>query len=453
MRSRSSKKSFAAVCAVALACATPLAGCTCGSKPPQRSDAMASASPVPSGIPSAVSLGEMSDAASAHSYSNPIGAARIANGAIVVAGLFASASAILVTGFRPNGAPEWTAEVFRGAVWSADAELRVLPAGDGVAVVWRGAVGDKVARYMTVVGPHGEPRGAAIEVGSALCATADGVAWIDREGLEPVRVRARAWGDTTSRELLQLPAEPMPTLACGDHQVHVIVDGEDDLRVTSVPAGEGGAPAPVVVSRDKDFGDDAEDDHKVFTAGDDVGLVRVAESGIVTVRELSAGSLSPWRKLKTRLAVDDDVIVAADADATTLLLVYAHDQSDLCTSAAVAKSLHLLRIDRKTGAESRSLLAGADCGKETGPFWIASVPRGAVAWVERAKRSDPNAAPIRALVSRALGADAEAASRVEQPSDAIVEAGCDATACYAAALVRDSGADGMAAEPVRILRF
>jgi hypothetical protein len=415
--------------------------------PPASGSASASTAPV--------SLARMSDAASLASYSNPIAAARIANGSVIAAGLYASGSAVLLTGFRPNGAPEWTAEVFRGAVWSADAELRVLPAGDGAAIVWRGAVGEKAARFMTIVGPRGEARGAATEVGSALCTTADGVAWIDREGAEPVRVhvRARAWSDAAPRELLQLAAEPMPTLACGDHQVHVVVDGEDDLRVTSLPPGDGGAPAAVVLSRDKDFADDAEDDHKIFTAGDDVGIVRVAESGVISVREMVGGTLLPWRKLRVRLAVEDDVLVAVDADAATLLLMYAHDQSDLCSSAAVAKSLHVIRVDRKSGTESRSLLAGADCGKETGPFWIASVSRGVVAWIERAKRSDPNAAPIRALVSRALGNDAEAATRVEQPSDAIVEAGCDADACYAAALVREVGADGMAPEPVRLLRF
>ena len=395
----------------------------------------------------------MTDATSAASYSNPIAAARIANGTIVVAGLFASGSSILLTGFRASGLPEWTAEAFHGVAWSADAELRVLAAGDGAAVIWRGAVGDKVARFMTVVGPRGEARGPAIEVGSGLCATADGVAWIDRNGVEPVRVRSRSWSESAPRELLQLAAEPMPTLACGEHQVHVIVDGDDDLTVTSVPSGDAALPAPVVLSRDKDFGGDAEDDHKIFTAGDDVGIVRVGESGAVSVRELSGGVVTPWRKLKLTLVTDDDVVVALDADPTTLLVVYAHDQSDHCTSAVMAKSLHLLRIDRKTGAESRSLLAGAECGKETGPFWIASASRGVVAWVERGKRTDANAAPIRALASRALGADAEAPSRVEQPSDAIVEAGCDAVACYAAALVRDTGADGMAPGSVRVLRF
>lgn len=437
-------------------------GCTCGSKesapasPPSASAPPPEAAPPPASAPRGPG-----DARSEAKYSAPIAAARMSGGSVAVAALVAGDKTIVVTTFGADGAIEWTREVFRGVTWSPEVELRVLPASDGAAVVWRGAVDGKIARWLVVLDAKGEPRGKPVEVGSALCSTLDGLAWIDRAGAEPVRVQMRGWSDAEPHELGRVAAEPAPTLECGEHRVHVLVASEDELSVTTLPASDGGVP--VVVSRDKDFPDDGDADNQTFTFKDTLGVLRVAESGALAMRELEGATLGPWRKLKHRLSADDDVIVGVDGDATSLVVVYTHDQSELCKDpGASGKSLHALTIDRATATESRVLLAPADCGKETGPFWIGASARGfVVAWVERGKRSDPNTAPIRALHHRALVADGGATGagtsappqRIEQAADALVDAGCDGVACWAVALVRDQGADGMAPEALRVMRY
>lgn len=435
-------------------------GCTCGSKGSATSGGTASASASTDAVApsaSATSSGPV-DARSEARFSAPIAAAHLASGSVVAAALVASSKSIAVVSFGPAGAIDWTVDALVGVAWSSEVELRVLPAGDGVAVVWRGAVDGKFARYLVVVGPRGDVKGRAVEVGSALCATLDGLAWIDRAPGEPARVKMRGWGDGDAREILQLPAEPAPTLVCSDHRVHALVAGDDELSVTSVSvvgSTDGGSPAPIIISRDKDFPDDDDSDNQPFTVKDALGLVRVGESGALSMRELDDGALSPWRKLKHRLSTEDDVVAAVDGDASSLIIVYTHDQSELCKSpGATGKSLHALRIDRKSGDETRTLLAPADCGKEIGPFFIGAPERGfEVAWVERGKKSDTNSAPIRALLHRAIAVDAGAPSRVEQAADALVDAGCDASACWAVALVREPGSDGMLPEALRVIRY
>jgi len=445
-------------------------GCTCGKSSggaataPSSSASAASASASPSASAAPPDNGPV-DAKSGARFSAPIAATRLANGSVVAAALTASApdagagdagprvDSIVATSFDARGVA-WSVEVLRGIAWSQEVELRVLPAGDGAAVVWRGALDGKIARYLVVVDAKGAPKGKPVEVGSALCATLDGLAWIDRPPGEQARVRMRAWADADASELMRLPAEPPPTLVCSEHRVYALVAGEDELTVTTGVAGDAGAP--VVMSRDKDFPDDDDSDNQPFTTGDRLGLVRIGESGTIAVRDLDGADLSPWKTLKHKIVPDDDVVVAVDGDAASFVVVYTHDQSDLCKDpGATGRSLHALRFDRASGSESRLLLAPADCGKEIGPFWLGAPQRGFVAaWAERGKRSDATSAPIRALLHLPLAAsDGGAPGRVDQAADAIADAGCDGTTCWAVALVRESGADGMAPEALRVLRY
>ena len=43
--------------------------------------------------------------------------------------------------------------------------------------------------------------------------------------------------------------------------------------------------------------------------------------------------------------------------------------------------------------------------------------------------------------------------RTEQPSDALVDAGCDGTRCYAVALARRPGMDAMVPGYARVIRY
>jgi hypothetical protein len=427
-------------------------GCTCGNKSSQRPPEPA----VSSSAASASSAAAPANQTDGVRFSAPIGAARVASG-VAVAGLVVPNKTITLVSLNPDGTQAWTSDVLRDVAWTNDAELTVYRAGDGAAVVWRGLREGKSGRYLVVTGPRGEPRAAPIDIGATPCATTDGLAWVEHRNNDPFRVRELAWTATEPKEVGTVPPERDPTLVCGDRGLFVFADGEDDLTLSTAASLDARAGAPVVAMDDRDFGEEEEREHDVYAHADDVGLLRVGGSGVMRLRETRKGVLLPWRKLTHKLATDDDV-VAVDADSTTLVIVYSHDESDRCADGASAESVHALRVDRASGEEARLKLAAAECGKELSGFWVATPsPSPVVAWLERGKRTDSTSAPIRALMHRAIAGGATEATRVAQPADALVDGGCDTAsnsgACYAVALVREPGTDGMTPEPLRLLRF
>ena len=97
---------------------------------------------------------------------------------------------------------------------------------------------------------------------------------------------------------------------------------------------------------------------------------------------MRGATLDPWRKLKTKIDTDDDV-VALDADAKDAIVVLSHDASGAC-DGAVATSVHALRIDRRGTGEGDVELAPAVCGTEVGPLLTGDVGgKLVVAWAER----------------------------------------------------------------------
>jgi hypothetical protein len=379
-------------------------------------------------------------------FSAPIAAALV--GPVrVVAGLVVAEKVIRVRATRGANIL-WTADVMRGATWAPDVDLTLLPAGDGVAVLWGGS-GASGARTMAILGAHGDAQGEPMEVGASVCATSDGVAWVDPHRTGPIKVRACRWRDRVVRDAATLPADRDPGLVCGDHAVFVLGDGDDDLTVTAFVPGETDSVPPRVALRDSDFRDDEEREHEPYTFGDTLGLVRVAASGAVTIRDIPrAGAPTAWRTLKHKLAAEDDV-VAVDGDGAATIIAFTHDAEDTCTgvgSSAVA--IRALRVDRASGAETLVELAPPDCDMSPGPFWIAPAPAGqVVAWVERTGKLAPNAPPIRRLAVRTLG-DAVHASGTAIAADALADGSCDDTGCFAAALVRGDDGDAMRPESI-----
>ena len=425
----------------------------------------ASSSPEATAPAATASASHVSDAI----FSAPIGAARIASGSILVAGLVVPTKAITLTSLDIAGAVEWTADALTGVEWASDARLGVLPLGDGAAIVWTGARNGRPSTYLAIVGPHGELKGDPIESGTAPCATLDTLVWVDPatpapSGLDASvarpahavsstqrHVRAQAWGTSEVRDLGSLRSDPMPSLVCGDHVVYASVDGDDDRTVRAMLGSADGA-APMVID-DGDFGDDEEHDFQEYSVGDDLGMVRVGSSGEIAIREVSGGKLSGWSRLHHRLA-SDDVIETVDANAKTIAIVYSNDESNDCPGDAAAKSVHVLSVDRKTHKDAPAVkIAAAECGKDLSLFWIGQ-PEGSlvVGWGEPGKRHE---APIQGLAFRVLPASANDAthSSVEQVADALVDAGCDKSRCYAVALARGDGADGMAPEPLKLLHY
>jgi hypothetical protein len=385
-------------------------------------------------------------------FSAPIAAARAAQ-VDVVAGLVASEGVVRVMGVG-NGAPTWSADALRDVSWAPDAELRLQATPTGLALVWRGPHAGKTARTMVLLGPRGEPLGGS-EIGSAFCVTADGLAWIDPRASGPARVLARRWSDPAPHEVASVSPDRDPALVCGDHVAVVVGDGDDDVTAAAFMPGDSAAPAPTVVVRDADFGDDDEREHDAYSVGDDLGLVRVASSGALAMRELSrTGGATAWRKLKHTLAADDDV-VAVDGDADSTLVVFTRDADDACPGiGSTAVSVRALRIDRKSGVESLLDLAPADCERSPGPFWIAPSPAGpTIAWVERTTKLPPKAAAIAGAAFRLVGADGVRAGRIDQRADALVDGGCDARGCSVAALLRPPDGDGMQPEPIGVFTY
>jgi hypothetical protein len=397
-------------------------------------------------------------------FSAPIAAARSAAHQDVVAGLVAADRVVRAIGLV-DGKPVWAADVLTDVAWAPDAELHAQPAGDGgVVLVWRGSRSGKVGRTLVEVGPHGEIRNEPMEIGAALCTTADGLDWIYPRTRGPTRVVAQAWSEPAAparekRDVVTIASDREPTLVCGDHAVFVLGDGDDDLTATVfVP---GGAPArpPVVAIRDADFGDDDEREHDAYSLGDDLGLVRVGSSGAVALRDLRRdGASVPWRRLEQTLPPDDDV-VAVDGDAEATFIVFTHDADDACPgTGSTAESVRALRIDRTTGAESFLDLAAADCDRTPGPFWIAAdAPAGlTLGWVERGAHVGARAAPIVGVSLRTVsrhGARATRPRRIELQADAVVDAGCDDRGCSLAALLRPAGADGMQPESIAVVGY
>jgi hypothetical protein len=386
-------------------------------------------------------------------FSAPIAAAHATSGGVYVAGLVVPDKAIAVTRIEANGTTSWTRNILDGVAWSGDADVRVFPAGDGALVLWRGPRNGKNAHVIVNVSAKGDVVGAPVDVGAATCATDTEIAWSQSSANGPTAVRVRALAGGDVRDAASIPVEREPILVCGARRIFVFGEGDDDTNLRALDQPK---MPPIVAFRDADFGNDFEREHNEYTVGDDLGIVRVGASGGVAMRELHGTSLSPWRATKMRIPSDDD-IVALDADANSAYLFFTRDASSACTDggATSASSVHALRIDRATGVEATLDLAPADCARDVGPFWTGTVASGlTIGWAERVHKVDPTSAPIAGIAFRTIeNGVASALKRIARPSDRIVDAGCDATHCYAVALARAPGTDDMLPEVAQVIAY
>jgi hypothetical protein len=426
-------------------------GCTCGSRSTPEPPASSSSGAASTTPPPSASAGSASRDGAV--FSAPIAAARVGH-VDVVAGLVATEGVIRAMGMV-DGKAAWVADVLRGVSWSPDVEVHMRPAGDGVALVWRGPRQGKTTRQLVLFGPHGEARGEPVEIASGFCATADGMAWIDPHTSGRTRVLTRGWTAATAHEVTTLSPERDPALVCAEHAIFVLGDGDDDLTVTSFAPGDAAAEAPRVAAREADFRSDEEREHDVYAVGDDLVFVRVGSSGALQLRDLPrAGAPGPWRKMKQTISPDDDV-VAVDGDADSTLVVFTHDADEACPGiGSTAESVRALRVDRKTGAEAVLELAAPDCDHSRGPFWVGRSGGGpSVAWVERALKLPPTGPPVSGVAVRAITTGGVKPHRIDLQADAIADAGCDDHGCAVAALVRAPGDDDMRPEAIAVFPY
>ncbi len=439
--------------------------CTCGKAPEASSD---DAGPAPD-----AAVAER-DAAAAEpgGLSAPIAAVRVDGGDVVVAGLDVPAKAIRVQRIGANDEVKSERTVLDGLKWSSDADVKLVAAGKGAGITWRGLRNGKLVRQFVVLGPDLAPQGAPIDVTAASCATQDAVWFTDGK-----KAFSRPWTGASSKTTI--PGEADVSLVCGMHRAYAVLDEDDGASFVALGGGAGGdagvdagagagadagAPArgKTRLFEESAFGEDDQRERAEYTVGDDLGVVRLATSGALAVREVRGGAPGPIRKLHTTLPKDADVVFV-DASPRIIVVVYTDDATDACGDAgagaptgAAATKVSALRIDRTGDAEDTIELAPGTCGREVGPFFTGAIGDGiSVAWVERVPVVGQSRAPIAGLAHRLVPAQGAAPplARVEQPADALVDAGCDGTRCFAVALARKTGMDAMVPGIARVLRY
>jgi hypothetical protein len=381
--------------------------------------------------------------------SAPIAAAYTKNGDVVVAGLDVPSKAIRVQRIDAKDAVVADRIVLDDVKWSTDADLKLAAGGDAVALTWHGLRENKLVRELVMLGSDLTKKLEPTEVSSAYCATKDAV-WFANDTV----ATSRAWNGEKAR--FPLPKDKDSSLYCSARRAFGVIEEEDKTSILPLVHDAG---TPVVMMKDGDFGEDDQRELSEYNIGDDVGVVRLALSGAIAIRETSDGGAGALHKLKSTVGADDDV-VAVDATSKEIVIVYTQDVSSSCpktegNETPVSTRVQALRVDRATFEESTVELSPGRCGAEVGPFFTGPVGEDvSVAWVERGSGLGKARAPILGLahVAVTLGGT-PALARIDQVADAIVDAGCDGTHCFAAALVRRDDADAMSPGYVRVLRW
>ncbi len=401
--------------------------------------------------------------------SAPIAAARVESGDVIVAGFDAAAKALRVQRLDAKDAVVADRTILDALKWSPDADVKVAAAGKGAAITWRGLRSGKLVRQLVVVGADLAPKGEPIEITAASCTTQDAIWYTDGR---------KAFGRTWSGEAkkLSVPGEADVSLVCGAHRAWAMLDedegssflplaaaadaGARDGGVANPSAEGGGAPRSGVEGKarlfdESAFGEDDRREQGEYSVGDDLGVIRLATSGALAMREVRSGVLGPMRKIKTALPRDADV-VAVDASPRIVVVVYTDDVIDACDGGGSTARIGALRIDRNGEGEETFELSPGACGREVGPFFTGAVGDAvSIAWVERIPIAGQSRAPIAGIAYRPVPAQGAPAplAKIEQPADALVDAGCDGARCLAVALARKDGMDAMVPGVAKILRY
>ncbi len=471
MASRASRRAPASRAALArtlvLALFVGLVGsggaCTCSKANESVADEAGAASSFDGSDESSAAAGEPGG------LSAPIAAARGEHGDVVVAGLDVAARAIRVQRISDKDEVLVDRTIFDGVMWSSESELKVAPAAAGVAVTWRGIRAGKLVRQLLILGADLAPIGSVHDVSAASCATRDAIWFTDGR-----RVHARPWTGRPAR--FDLPKEKDAVLVCGVHRAFALLDEDDGTSLvtfggTSLASGDGGRDAgaeaeagvsrPMQLLAESEFGEDDQRERPEYTVGDDIGVIRLGVSGAMALREVRDGIPGSLHKLRTVIPRDDDV-VAVDATPRVVVIVFSEDVSDACakdggTTATVGSTrVKALRVDRTTFEESIVELSPGMCAREVGPFFTgAQGDSVSVAWVERVPIAGKSRAPIAALAHGLVTPSGPAPEllRVEQAADALVDAACDGTRCYAVALARRAGMDAMVPGLAKVVRY
>lgn len=436
----------ALVALVAGVAAASLSGCRCG-RASEADGASATSSNEPPVVETRGPAAE--GGATAGLFSAPIAAAHTTTGDVLVAGLDVPGKAIHLLRIGPSDDVRAQGTVFDDVKWSSEADLKVIAAGSGgAAVTWRGLRGGKLGRTLATVGADLTRKGPPVDVSGPSCATRDAIWFTDGK-----RAHAKQWAGPTIN--VDLPKEKEASLVCGLTRAWAFLEEDDGTSFLPLAAPDGGRASTVTLIREADFGEDEQRERSEYTVGDDLGVVRLASSGALAFREVKDGVVGALQKARTMIPHDDDV-VAVDASPKALVIVFTQDASSGCPDGQASTKVSALRIDRASGEEAELELSTGMCSREVGPFFTGAVGDAvSVAWVERVPVAGKPKAPIVALAHTFAppSGPAQTVRRLDVAADALVDGGCDADRCYAAALERRAGTDGMVPGPIRVLRY
>jgi hypothetical protein len=325
---------------------------------------------------------------------------------------------------------------------SGDAEL--VAAGEQVVVLERTDGGARRVARMLTSSDGGLELGEPEAVGDAVCASRSAVHWLEREGNGfQVWMRRPADGAASGPSLAS-GAEV--TLVCAERRAFMVSRSESEVRVVAWdPSRDAGTPEarPILLPKPPLAG--APDDVLSTALDDRLAVVAVDPSAIAALA-VAPGTPTQWQKAPLALG-DETTLEAIDGEGGKLglLLLRSVPSAKSCKAGETSDTVAEVAVfDTATGklVHAPERVETWRCGAEPGPFfsgWAAGKfvvgwPRGADAACVRAgvRRGGLGFAaiepgPTRARVGRAGGA-----------SEAIVEAGCDASKCYAVALTRGS---------------
>lgn len=367
----------------------------------------------------------------------PLAAALRPSGEVVVVGFDAAKRAVRAVRVGEGERVTASGVVFEDVEASPESDLKVLSAGDGLAVVWRGKQKGALVRRVVSLDENLAPRRAPADIGAAFCATKDAVVHVEGGRAESLphaggSVAAPLGGDGTAEA----------TVVCSPSRAFVLLEGDDDTRFAPFDAKLATKP----ILRERDFGKDELRERSDLVVGDELVVVRIGASS-VTLRETKGGEpLAPTR-LETPIRQEHDV-VAVDASDAFVLVVFTEDAGESCPDKVGPwTKVKALRVDRATHAESVVALGEGACGHELGPFTTNRLGAGiAVTWIDRVPTQGKSRAPIAGFSHASVSAtSATKAAHVAEPADALVDAGCAGTQCWMVSLRRgelDAAASG-----------
>lgn len=383
-------------------------------------------------------------------FSAPIAAAHASGGDVVVAALDVPAKAIQLVRIGASDEVRAHGTAFDDVKWTSEADVKVIASnGGGAAITWRGLRGGKLGRALVTVGPDLKKNGASVEIGGPSCATRDALWFSDGK-----RAHGKSWAGGSVD--VDLPKDKEASLLCGQTRAWAFLEEDDGTSFITLGGSDArGRPSALTLMRESDFGDDEQRERSEYTVGDDLGIVRLGASGALSFREVKDGAVGALKKPRAKIPHDDDV-VAVDASPKVLVIVFTQDASSGCPDGQASTKVSAIRIDRTSGEETSLELSTGMCSREVGPFFTGAVADGvSIAWVERVPSAGKARAPIVALAHALIPANgaAEPLKRIDVAADALVDAGCDSQRCYAVALERKAGTDGMVPGPLRVLRY